>query len=124
MPDRLPESLSVGIFLCKDVDENRLRQVTMELLKAGAGRVLVRPHPKNLWTGLQKWIESLRDSRVILSSVDASVSNDIKQVDVVLGGNSSVLVDAVIAGRPAAFVANLDHGPPDLHRFVAGGLVY
>ena len=124
MPDGLPESLSVGIFLCKDVDEKRLRQVTTELLKAGAGRVLVRPHPKNLWTGLQKWVESLRDSRVILSSGEASVSNDIKQVEVVLGGNSSVLVDAVIAGRPAAFVANLDHGPPDLHRFVAGGLVY
>src|SRR5438128_4276716 len=124
MPNELPESLIAGIFLCKDVNENRLRQLTTELLKVGVGRVLIRPHPKNLWTGLQKWIQSLRDSRVILSSCGASVSNDIKQVDVVLGGNSSVLVDAVTAGRPAAFVANLDHGPPDLHRFVASGLVY
>ena len=124
MPNELPASLIVGIFLCKDVNENRLRQLTAELLKVGVRRVLIRPHPKNLCTGVQKWIQSLRDSRVILSSGGAAVSNDIEQVDVVLGGNSSVLVDAVIAGRPAAFVANLDHGPADLHRFVAGGLVY
>ena len=124
MPNELPASLIVGIFLCKDVNENRLRQLTAELLKVGVRRVLIRPHPKNLCVGLQKWIQSLKDSRVILSSGGASVSNDIKQVDVVLGGNSSVLVDAVTAGRPAAFVANLDHGPPDLHRFVASGLVY
>src|SRR5438128_6084989 len=125
MPNALPQSLTVGIFLCQDVNELLLRRLTAELWNLeGIDHVLIRSHPKNLWTGLPKWIESLRDSRVILSSGGAAVSNDIEQVDVVLGGNSSVLVDAVIAGRPAAFVANLDHGPADLHRFVAGGLVY
>lgn len=29
-----------------------------------------------------------------------------------------------MAGRPAAYVNGLDHGPPDLHAFVARGLVY
>jgi hypothetical protein len=124
MPNASPESVTVGIFLCKDVNEHRVRRLTSELLNLGSvERVLIRPHPKNLWTGLQKWIKSLKDSRVILSSC-GSVFDDIRQVDVVLGGNSSVLVDAVTAGRPAAFVANLDHGPPDLHCFVAGGLIY
>jgi len=124
MPASLPQSLNVGIFLCKDVNEKRLRRLTRELLnEERVGRVLIRPHPKNLWTGLQKWIESLKDSRVVFSS-GGSVFNDIQRVDIVLGGNSSVLVDAVTAGRPAAFVANLDHGPPDLHFFVAGGLIY
>ena len=124
MPTALPQSLSVGIFLCKDVNEKRLRRLTKELLnQERVGRVLIRPHPKNLWTGLQKWIESLKDSRVMFSS-GGSVFNDIQRVDIVLGGNSSVLVDAVTAGRPAAFVANLDHGPPDLHCFVARGLIY
>jgi hypothetical protein len=124
MPNALPQSLNVGIFLCKDVDERRLRRLTKELLnQERVGRVLIRPHPKNLWTGLQKWIKSLNDSRVIFSS-GGSVFNDIQGVDIVFGGNSSVLVDAVTAGRPAAFVANLDHGLPDLHCFVARGLIY
>jgi len=124
MPAALPQSLNVGIFLCKDVNEKKLRGLTRELLnQERVGRVLIRPHPKNLWTGLQKWIESLKDSRVIFSSA-GSVFNDIQCVDIVLGGNSSVLVDAVTAGRPTAFVANLDHGPPDLHCFVSSGLIY
>jgi hypothetical protein len=52
------------------------------------------------------------------------VCDDLKSVDVVLGGNSSVLIDAVVGGRPAAYVADLDCGEPDLHRLVARGLVY
>ena len=49
---------------------------------------------------------------------------DIGAADVVLGGNSSVLVDAVTAGRPAAYVPGLDYGSHDLHAFVARGLIY
>jgi len=41
----------------------------------------------------------------------------------VLAGNSSVLIDAVTAGRPSGYVADLDHGPHDLHRFVECGLI-
>ena len=40
------------------------------------------------------------------------------------GGNSSVLIDSVTAGVPSAYVDDLDHGSPDLHRFVAAGLIY
>ena len=49
---------------------------------------------------------------------------DVESVDVVLAGNSSVLIDAVTAGRPSGYVADLDHGPHDLHRFVECGLIY
>jgi hypothetical protein len=66
----LSERLAVGVFLCKDVNEGRLRDL-----------------------------------------------------DVVLAGNSSVLAEALTAGRPAAYVPGLDHGPSDLHAFVARGLV-
>jgi hypothetical protein len=45
-------------------------------------------------------------------------------VDLVLAGNSSVLIDAVTAGRPAGYIAELDHGPHDLHQFVQHGLIY
>jgi hypothetical protein len=35
-----------------------------------------------------------------------------------------VLIDSITAGIPSAYVAGLDHSPPDLHRFVAAGLIY
>lgn len=40
------------------------------------------------------------------------------------GGNSSVLVESVTAGVGSAYVDDLDHGSPDLHRFVAAELIY
>jgi hypothetical protein len=52
------------------------------------------------------------------------VLEDAKNLDVVFGGNSSVLVEAVTAGLPSAYLDDLDHGCPDLHGFVAGGLIY
>jgi len=45
-------------------------------------------------------------------------------VDIVLAGNSSVLVDAVTGGRPAAFVSRLDYATEDMHAFVRSGLIY
>jgi len=120
----LPERFAVGLFLCKDVNESRLRAVVRQLLEhARVERVLLRPHPKNLWLGLPAWVESLNDARVRLSRCGA-VSEDLLETDVVLAGNSSVLVEAVTAGRPAAYVPRLDHGPEDLHAFVARGLIF
>jgi hypothetical protein len=52
------------------------------------------------------------------------VLRDVEASDIVLGGNSSVLVEAVTAGRPSGYVQGLDHGPADLHSFVARGLIY
>lgn len=125
MPDGpLPERLAVGIFLCKDVNEERLRAVVELLLSdPRVSRVLVRPHPKSLWLGLDEWIASRNDPRLHRSD-GGDVSRDVGASDIVLGGNSSVLVDAVTAGRPSGYVRGIDHGSPDLHAFVARGLIY
>jgi hypothetical protein len=124
MPSFLPEAFTVGLFLCKDVNEARLQSVVRDLLRCeGLERLLIRPHPKNLWRGLEEWIASLADPRVNLSA-RGQVIDDIRKTDVVLGGNSSVLIDAVVAGRLAGFIAGLDHGPPDLHSLVARGLIF
>ena len=122
--DKLPVPLVVGIFLCKDINEERLRAVT-EHLRADprVSGIVIRPHPKNLWLGLDEWIASLHDPRVRLSS-GTSVFRDIEEADIVLAGNSSVLVDAVTAGRPSGYVPGLDCGPFDMHEFVARGLIY
>jgi hypothetical protein len=120
----LPERLRVGIFLCKDVNEGRLRAVVERLTgDPRVSRVIVRPHPKNLWRGLDAWVASLNDERVRRGR-GGPVLSDIEAADVVLGGNSSVLVDAVTAGRPAGYVPGLDYGSHDLHALVARGLVY
>ena len=124
MPSSLPRALTVGLFLCKDVNEVILRNLVSELLRHdGVKRLLIRPHPKNLWRGMERWAASLSSPRIILST-QSQVFDDIRKTDIVLGGNSSVLIDAVVAGRLAGFVAGLDHGPPDLHCLVARGLIF
>ena len=124
MPSQLPAPHTVGIFLCKDVNEKRLQTLVMQLLsEANVSSIQIRPHPKNLWVGLEEWIASQRERRLTLCS-GASLLQDVKSVDLVLAGNSSVLIDAVIAGRPSVYIVDLDHGPPDLHRFVACDLIY
>lgn len=124
MPPFLPsESLTVGIFLCKDVNEMRLRGLVEELLEnRRVARVLIRPHPKNLFVEFEAWLASFNDARVRRSSGD-SVFRDLEECDVVLGGNSSVLIEAVTAGRPGGYVRDLDYGSEDLHETVARGLV-
>src|SRR5262249_6422387 len=102
----------------------RLRSLVELLL--GVPRVsliLVRPHPTNLWTGLDAWIAARNDRRLRRAS-GGSVSLDLEASDVVLAGNSSVLVEAVIAGRPRGYVSGLDYGSPDLHEIGARCLIY
>lgn len=124
MPGQLPERLNVGVFLCKDVNEKRLQTLVTRLLtEPNVSSIRIRPHPKNLWVGLEDWIAKHHEPRLGVSW-GASVFDDVESVGVVLAGNSSVLIDAVTAGRPAAYVADLDHGPYDLHRFVECGLIY
>jgi hypothetical protein len=123
MPDQLPERLKVGIFLCKDVNEKRLQTLVKRLLtQPNVSSIRIRPHPKNLWVGLEDWITREHEPRLAISS-GAAVFDDVRAVDVVLAGNSSVLIDAVMAGRPSGYVANIDYGPHDLHRFVEHGLI-
>jgi hypothetical protein len=120
----LPERLRIGMFLCKDVNEKRLREVIEGLLcDPRVSRIVVRPHPKNLWLGIDAWIASRNDVR-ICRTFSSSVFRDVEASDIVLAGNSSVLIDAVTAGRPSGYVPGLDHGSPDLHAFVARGLIY
>jgi hypothetical protein len=123
MPPALPERVTMGIFLCKDVNEERLHTLIDHLLEHPVvSRILIRPHPKNLCVDLDKSIARRSDSR-LLKMFAETVFSDIEKVNIVLGGNSSVLVDAVTSGRPAGYVPGLDSGSQDLHGFVASGLV-
>lgn len=121
--DPLPPNLKVGIFLCKDINEARLQALVEKLLANDrVAGILVRPHPKNLWRGIDSRIASYNDAR-LSQSCKRNVLDDLQGLDLVFGGNSSVLIDSVTAGIPSAYVDGLDHGPKDLHRFVAAGLI-
>lgn len=124
---RLPlpvESLTIGMFLSKDPVEAFVVSCLRALLSdAGVKSVVVRPHPVNLWRGLDTFIASLGDSRVAVRS-SASLADDLEPCDLVVAGNSTVLLDAVIAGRPGCYVRGLDHGPYDVQHFVGDSLIY
>jgi len=122
--ERLPHAVRVGVFLCKDVREGVLARLVRNLLAdPRVSEILIRAHPTNLWRGLERWIAAQDDKRLRLST-GGSVAADVQASDIVFGGNSSVLVDAVVAGRPAAYVRGIDCGPDDLHGFVANGLIF
>ncbi len=125
MPTELPLTpLNVGIFLCKDVNEETLHALVQRLLsRPDVSLIRIRPHPKNLYVELNNWVAAQNNLRLCISSGEP-VFNDIRSVDIVLAGNSSVLIDAVTAGCPAGHIAELDHGPHDLHQFVQHGLIY
>lgn len=119
-----PSKLKAGIFLCKDVNEQCLKALVNNLLaNERVSHVVIRPHPKNLWVQMDSWINSYEDGR-LSKSLTGTALEDATELDVVFGGNSSVLIDAVTAGVPSAYVDQLDHGSPDLHGFVAAGLIY
>jgi hypothetical protein len=117
-------TLTVGVFLSKDAVESTVMQCLHALLTDRAvARIIVRPHPVNLWRHLERCLASLGDARVGLHSGTA-LADDLRHCDVAIAGNSTVLLDAVVAGRPGCYVRGFDHGPFDVQDFVKDGLIY
>ena len=124
MAGSFPPQINVGVFLCKDVNEVRLKTLVDNLLANDAvSSILIRPHPKNLWVQVDSWIATRDDVR-LRQSCEPVALDDMKGLQVVFGGNSSVLIESVTAGIPSGYIENLDYGSPDLHGFVAAGLIY
>jgi hypothetical protein len=120
----LPTSgLSVGLFLSKDPVEAQIARCLRVLLAdSRVGRIMLRPHPVNLWSAMETTVAAFADPRLVLRS-SGSLVDDLHGCDLVFGGNSTVLLDAVVSGRPACYVRGFDHGPYDVQDFVHDGLV-
>jgi hypothetical protein len=127
VPMRVPlpaRVLTVGLFLSKDPDQAQIGQCLCLLLAdTRVSRVIIRPHPVNLWSGLDACVASLSEPRVMVRS-SGSLLDDLRLCDLVCAGNSTVLLDAVVAGRPGCYVRGFDHGPYDVQAFVGDGLIY
>jgi hypothetical protein len=118
-----PRQVTVGIFLSKDPRGARLISTMRALLDhSPIARIVVRPHPTNLSVGLIDSVASL-DPRVSISAAGPPV-DDVRRCDAIIAANSTVHVDALVAGRPTCYLRGLDHAPYDVQSFVQSGLVY
>ena len=123
-PCPLPERLTIGIFLSKDPNEDGfVRSAESLLADARVKRILVRPHPVNLWPDLARCVARFGDGRVGVSRMPG-IPDDLRQCDVVVAANSTVHVEALLAGKPSCYLRGLDHAPFDVQSFVRDGLVY
>ena len=116
--------LTVGIFLSKDPTEDRL-MAALQALRANAHvkQIVIRPHPVNLWTRMRTSLPTGHDDRIRVSTTP-SIVDDLRACDVVLAANSTVHVEALVAGKPSCYVQGLDHAPFDVQSFVRDGLVF
>jgi hypothetical protein len=116
--------LTIGVFLSKDPAEEQFASLVRALLShKKVTRILVRPHPVNLWPGLAGYLASMEDERLQLST-GGPILDDVRACDFVMAGNSTVHVETVVAGTPACYVRGLDHAPYDVQSFIHDGLVY
>jgi hypothetical protein len=123
-PDPPVEPLTVGVFLSKDPTAHTFGELVRTLLANGrVERIIIRPHPVNLWWGLRAAVESFHDDRVSLSAT-MSVVEDLRACDIVVAANSTVHIEALLAGKPSCYARGLDHAPFDVQSFVRDGLVY
>ena len=115
--------ITVGLFLSKDPVDAQVMQCLRALtVDSRVTRIIVRPHPMNLWRDMHARIASLGDARIRVVA-NTCLAGDLARCDVVVAGNSTVLLDAVVAGVPACYVSGLDHGPYDVQDFVKDGLI-
>jgi hypothetical protein len=120
----LDAPLAIGVFLSKDPAEDQFVSLVRALLShQTVTRILVRPHPANLWPRLSGCLASMEDERLQLST-GGPILDDVRACDFVMAGNSTVHVEAVVAGKPACYVRGLDHAPYDTQSFVHDRLVY
>lgn len=84
---------------------NRTEQGLHELARRG-WRVLVKPHPQQSVESLREWRQragDLWDRRVFLVDPQADVRPLIVAADVVVGFQSTALLEAMLAGRPVLY---------------------
>jgi hypothetical protein len=123
MPAALPPTpVVVGLLLSKEPVPHRvLRWIAALLENPRVERVVIRPHPANLWKSLATTASQFPADRV---RVAGSHEQGFANLDLVVCGNSSVHVDALVEGVPSVKAAGLDHTPDDALPFADDGLLF
>jgi len=112
--------LSFGFFLTALTDSYVLKKGLSDIQERfSPKKIIVRPHPLSLVNQpLSKF-----SSDMVEISKNKNLEADVSSCDVIIVGNSSVLVDVLRLGRPAVYLRNLDAVPDDYYKFVRNSVV-
>ncbi|CAN0595319.1 unnamed protein product, partial [Ectocarpus sp. 12 AP-2014] len=113
---------TVGIFLTALTRVPTLSRLVRDIrLTHPEAHILIRHHPVALLkTDLSQLEAETPGLRV---TIGTPLENDIADCDVVVCGNSGVILNTLRAGRPVAYLPELDDLPLDYNGFLEGGLV-
>ena len=122
VPTRDADSLTIGIFLTALTDVPSLRALVSELQgQDWCETIRVRQHPAKIVQSDCSAL-SMEFANVQLSDSE-SLEHDIDACDIVICGNSTVVMETLRASRPVVYVKSLDSLPYDYARFVVNGLI-
>ena len=109
----------IGIFLSKDFNEDSLKSLVNKVFDRNQdSSVILRLHPGSLIN-----LSLQFDSRVKISR-NNSIANDLKECDVVVGGNSTVLLECLLSGVCSYFWKELDRYSEFTLPTIRQGLIY
>ena len=113
----------VGLALNPHVDLRALETLICQMLKEGF-EVCLRPHPRESKERREHY--SSLASKNLAVHMDRTVGGAqafFSEVDILLAGDSSVLLEAALAGKSAVYVRLLGiHDAPDYYGFVKNGI--
>lgn len=118
-----PKIITVGIFLTALTQKEPLEKLIHQI-KADSPdtKILIRHHPVSL---LETDVSSIIDMFTDIKATRATpLGDDISECDLIYCGNSGVAMNILSAGKPVAYLADLDSLPNDYIGFVESGLVY
>jgi len=116
------EIRTFGIFLTGLTDRQRLANFIGKLLHRYEGaKIVIRPHPLEVVNIPMDEITERFRSVVISRGV--FLAEDIQRCDFVFIGNSSVVLETLKGGTPAALLQGIDAVPHDYYRFIENGVV-
>lgn len=110
-----PSEPLITFFLGKTLNREYFQKLTLEIKqKVPRSSFAIKPHP----AALVKAPSFVGENLFTLTGTQA-----IEKSDVVVTGNSSIALEALMRGRPLLFVDNLDYEPLDQYGLIKHGLI-
>lgn len=110
----------IGIFLSSGANLPVLKALIAALGRLNPKVILVRGHPVEFSNPDFSQVGQLPGVKI---SQGTKLEEDVAACDVIIGGNSTVILESLRLGTPTAYHAGLDLIPYDYNGFVAEGLV-
>lgn len=118
------ENPVIGVFLSLVTDWNELIHLLEKIkLKFNPPHILVRLHPNEIIRD-HKGVKKLSEIPYVkISKAESVAVDDMREVDIVVAGNSSVHLTALKFGKPTLYFKGVDAVPHDFYLFVEKAVV-